>query len=211
MSKRKCVLTALLERHVIIMNDGKMFEKVCREQIRDIAYIYRINDFGNVMGIKNPCDHFAYKYPYFYMLENKAYSGASLPLKAISDYQLESMTKARKYKGILSYFLIWYMDKDVTRAVPVEVINELQQTNKKSIRYDYADDRIIEIDGIKKKKYFIYDWAKFFKEAANAETVRASRKQCRTARGNSVRGSKKVYNNNGRVHRKCTARLRHRK
>ena len=183
------------------MNDGKMFEKVCREQIKDIAYIYRINDFGNMVGIKNPCDHFAYKYPYFYMFENKAYSGASLPLKAISDYQLESMTEARKYKGILSYFLVWYMDKDVTRAIPVEVINDIKQTNKKSIRYDYEDSRIIDIEGTKKKKYFIYDWIKFFKEAANAETNRTSRKQLKSARATCTRSSKKVCQHNGRIHR----------
>lgn len=183
------------------MNDGKMFEKVCREQIKDVAYIYRINDFGNIVGIKNPCDHFAYKYPYFYMLENKAYSGASLPLKAISDYQLESMTEAKAYKGILSYFLVWYIDKDVTRAIPVEVINDIKQTNKKSIRYDYKDSRIIDIDGVKKKKYFIYDWIKFFKEAANAETNRTSRKQLKPVRTACARGSKKVCKHNGRIHR----------
>lgn len=192
------------------MNDGKMFEKVCREQIQEIAYIYRINDFGNMVGIKNPCDHFAYKYPYFYMLENKAYSGASLPLKAISDYQRESMQDARKYKGVLSYFLIWYMDKDVTRAVPVEVISELHETNKKSIRYDYPDDRIIEIDGVKKKKYFVYDWVKFFKEAANAETNRTSRNKLKSNRTVSTRSSKQVFKYDGRVYRTHTKGIRYR-
>lgn len=179
------------------MNDGKMFEKVCREQISEVAYIYRINDFGNIVGIKNPCDHLAYKYPYFYMLENKAYSGASLPLKAISDYQLSSMTEVRKYKGILSYFLVWYMDKDVTRAIPVEVVNEIKETNKKSIRYDYQDSRIIEIDGVKKKKYFIYDWVKFFKEAAsNAENNREGRKTVGRARAYRSKSGRKVLRHN---------------
>lgn len=198
----------VLLRGPVIVNDGKMFEKVCREQIREIAYIYRINDFGNIVGIKNPCDHLAYKYPYFYMLENKAYSGASLPLKAISDYQLSSMTEARKYKGILSYFLVWYMDKDVTRAIPVEVVNEIKETNKKSIRYDYQDSRIIEIDGVKKKKYFIYDWVKFFKEAAsNAENNREGRKAIGRTRTYRSKSGRKVLRYNRflcRKHKKCT-------
>lgn len=191
------------------MNDGKMFEKICREQIQEIAYIYRINDFGNFIGIKNPCDHFSYKYPYFYLLENKAYSGASLPLKAISDYQVESMTKAREHKGILSYLLVWYIDKDVTRAIPIEVINDIKQTNKKSIRYDYQDDRIIEIDGVKKKKYFVYDWLKFFKEAANAENNRQSRKSVGRARTNRSKGCRKVLRHNRLVCRKYTKCARH--
>lgn len=204
------MLIVPLGRCVTTLNDGKVFEKLCREQIGEIAYIYRINDFGNFVGIKNPCDHFAYKYPHFYMLENKAYSGASLPLTAISDYQLESMTKARQYKGILAYFLVWYMDKNVTRAIPVEVINDIKETNKKSIRYDYSDDRIIEIDGEKKKKYFIYDWVKFFKEAENAENNRKSRKSINRTRKNNRRSSTKVLWNNRPLYRKYKKRTRNR-
>ena len=207
MSIRKSVHTVHIKGRVINLNDGKMFEKVCREQIQEVAYIYRINDFGNLVGIKNPCDHLAYKYPYFYMLENKAYSGASLPLKAISDYQLQSMLDARKYKGILPYFLVWYIDKDVTRAIYVDVIAELRETNKKSIRYDYKDSRIINIEGTKKKKYFVYDWVKFFKEAANEEVNRSGRGQLSKARTVSTRNSRQIFIYNGRVHRKykkCT-------
>lgn len=145
------------------MSLAKNFEKLCKCGIEKVAYIYRINDFGNLVGISNPCDFFAYKYPYMYMLEMKTTAGYSLPLKNISDYQYKSMLEASiKYK-IKSYFIVWYYDRNVTLAIPVEVVKAVKESNKKSIRYDYKNDKIITIQGEKKKIYYSYDWKSFFK------------------------------------------------
>lgn len=145
------------------MTLAKNFEKICKAGIEKEAYIYRINDFGNLIGISNPCDFIAYKYPYMYMLEMKTTSGSSLPLKNISDYQYNSMLYATiKYK-IKSFFIVWYYDKDVTVAIPVEVIQDIKKLNKKSIKYTYIDNRIIKLSGKKKKIYFEYNWKEFFK------------------------------------------------
>ena len=172
---------------------AKTFEKICKNGIEKEAYIYRINDFGNFAGISNPCDFIAYKYPYMYMLEMKTTAGSSIPIKNISEYQYQSMLNATKHK-IKSFFIIWYYDKDITIALPVEVLRDIKETNKKSIRYDYNDDRIIKIVGEKEKVYFEYDWKRFFKESKTLSCVRSrSNGKSRGTRGVCVRNRKRIF------------------
>lgn len=155
----------------INMNLAKQFEKNVATQIRSLkdAYVYRLSDLVNQFGVANPCDYFCFYKNTFFLLEMKTTELSSLPLKNISDYQYISMLEASKKKGIKSYLLVWWYSKDITRAIPISVIKDIKETNKKSIRYDYTDSRIIDIIGVKKKLYFDYDWKQFFKECAKNE------------------------------------------
>lgn len=153
------------------MNIAKQFEKNVTAQLRTIkdTYIYRLSDLVNQFGVANPCDYFCFYKNTFFLLEMKTTELSSLPLKNISDYQYISMLEASKKRGIKSYLIVWWYEKGVTRAIPISVIRDIKETDKKSIRYDYVDDRIIDIAGTKKKLYFDYNWKQFFKECANSE------------------------------------------
>jgi penicillin-binding protein-related factor A (putative recombinase) len=138
------------------MSLAKQFEKNVATQLNNIkgTYVYRLSDLVNKFGVSNPCDYFCFYKNTFFLLEMKTTEQASLPLKNISDFQYTSMLEASSKKGIKSYFIVWWYSKGITRAIPVGVIKDIRETNKKSIRYDYKDKRIIDIDGIKKKMYF---------------------------------------------------------
>ena len=165
------------------MSLAKNFEHNIAEQLKNIGvFVYRLSDLVNKFGVSNPCDYFAYKHPNMYLLEMKTTAGSSLPLKNISDFQYNSMLESSKIKGMKPYFIIWYYDRDVTIAVPIEVIKDIKETNKKSIRYDYNDKRIIKISGEKKKIYFEYDWSEFF--GTMAHICKRTRSKTRKCKGN---------------------------
>lgn len=186
------------------MSLAKQFEKNVATQLRAIkdTYVYRLTDLVNQFGVSNPCDYFCFYKNTFFLLEMKTTDGASLPLKNISDYQYSSMLEASKKKGIKAYFLVWWYTKDTTRAIPVEVITDIKDTNKKSIRYDYSDSRIIDIIGEKKKMYFEYDWQQFFKECMNngkRSTTTKGRTRFTNSRGDSSGNSRSTDKGTRRV------------
>lgn len=148
------------------ISKGKQFEKLFREQVEALGdvFCYRILDYSNYMGISNPCDYFCYYKPNMYMIECKTTAGASLPFKNISDYQLKSLWESFIKYSIDSYVIVWYYEKEVCRAIPISVIKEMIDVNKKSIRYDHKDRRIINITGKKKRVYYDWDWESLFKE-----------------------------------------------
>lgn len=149
-----------------IINKGKQFEKLFREQVEALGdvYCYRILDYSNFMGISNPCDYICYYKPNMYMIECKTTAGASLPFKNISGYQLKSLWESFIKYFIDSYVIVWYYEKETCRAIPISVIKEMIDGNKKSIRYDHKDRRIINITGKKKRVYYDWDWESLFKE-----------------------------------------------
>lgn len=174
------------------MNIAKQFEKNIATQLRAIkdTYVYRLSDLVNQFGVANPCDYFCFYKNTFFLLEMKTTELPSLPLKNISDYQYISMLEASRKKGIKSYLIVWWYEKGITRAIPISVIKDIKETDKKSIRYDYHDDRIIDITGTKKKLYYDYDWGKFFKECTNN-----GNKSGNSAKGRSRLASNRAYCN----------------
>lgn len=133
------------------MSLAKQFEKNIASQMREIkdTYVYRLTDLVNQLGVSNPCDYFCFYKDTFFLLEMKTTATPSMPLKNISDYQFSSMMEASKKKGVKAFFLIWWYNKDVTRAVPVDVIADIKRKKGKSIKFNYEDKRIITIAGTK--------------------------------------------------------------
>lgn len=146
---------------------GKLFEKKFKEQMdnEDDVYCLRLPDpMGGFKGLSNICDFIVYKYPYLYLFELKTTAGPSLPFNNISHNQLHGLKAANeKLSVIKAGFIIWFYDKDITYFTIPQTILDLQEQGKHSIRFDYTKD-VIVINGIKKKKYFEYDWKTFFKE-----------------------------------------------
>jgi len=154
------------------VNRGKQFEDVIKsafEQVEDVS-IDRLHDqTTGYYGSKNICDFIVYKYPYQYYIECKSVHGNTLPLSNITDNQYNGMLEKSEIQGVKAGVICWWVDKDVTLFIPIQVLQFMQDIAKKSIRYDdiynydgYPD--IIEIKGKKKRIFFEYDMNKFFEE-----------------------------------------------
>ena len=53
--------------------------------------------------------------------------------------------------------LCWWVDKDVTRYIPIQTLQIMKDIEMKSVRYDFENDKIITVQGKKKKVFFEYD------------------------------------------------------
>lgn len=155
------------------VNRGKQFEDIvqdCIERLGDV-YIQRIYDVqGGYLGVANPCDFVAYKRPQFYMLECKSTHENTLaiyspnpkrPYGAISTTQWEGMLKGSQF-GAVAGVLCWWIDKDVTKFLPIHELAIYRELGHKSIRYDYDLPNSLIIKGQKKRVYFDYDFSEFF-------------------------------------------------
>lgn len=145
-------------------NDGKKFEQLIRQQFEQIPNVSvdRINDIVGYGGTYNIADLIVYRKPYKYYFELKTIKGTNFPLaninqKALLDMQYESIKK-----GVDCYFLIWFIDLDMTIAVNCrEIYNKINAYEQKSIGvksfhlFDY-----ITVEGTKKRKFYDYNLVK---------------------------------------------------
>ena len=146
-------------------NRGKQFEGVIKqafERIRGVS-VDRIPDQTN--GYKNSsnvCDFMVYKYPYQYYIECKSVHGNTFPLSNVSKNQREGMLKKSKIMGVVAGVIIWWIDRDVTKFIPIQVIEHERVAGAKSLRYDSKAFSNIEMRGHKKRVFFDYDMDYFF-------------------------------------------------
>ena len=98
--------------------------------------------------------------------------GNTLPFTNIKPGQWEGLLEKSGIPGVSAGVICWWVDKGVTRWIPIEVLNWCKIVKKmKSIRYDYHpfDERtiisktfdIIDIQGKKKRVYYDYDMKSF--------------------------------------------------
>jgi len=156
------------------VNRGKDFENLMREACLAVpgVSVIRLHDqTTGYAGSKNPCDIIAYKFPYQYCLELKSVHGNLLPFSNITDFQWKSLLELSKVKGVLAGIVCWWIDKDITRYIPIETLQNLKDNNSKSIRYDFRELPNLEIYGEKKRVFFNYDMRRFFMEVENDTTI----------------------------------------
>lgn len=156
------------------VNRGKDFESIVRECLQKVdgAYVQRLYDpQGGYAGVANPCDFNVYRYPKMYMIECKSVHGNTLAIYSpnekkkygnISNTQWEEMLAATQ-SGVVAGVLCWWIDRDVTRFLPIQSLDGIRNSGSKSIRYDAIVSNSLDIDGIKKRVYFDYDFRKFFR------------------------------------------------
>jgi len=147
---------------------GKKFEYQIREDFEKVTNVSvdRIPDQTmRYKGAVNVSDLIVYKEPYEYYVECKSVQGASLPFTNIKDGQWEGLVEKSKIQGVLAGILVWFVDKDVTLFIPIQVLQELKNVDKKSVRFDIADSRVITLIGKKKRTFFSYDMCDFFEQA----------------------------------------------
>lgn len=156
-------------------NRGKQFEDVvrhCFEQVPNTSVIRLPDPTNGYLGIRNISDFVIYHYPNQYFIECKSVHGNILPFSNITENQWNGMLEESKKKGVIAGIICWWVDKDVTLFIDINRLEYLRNAGLKSIRYDNEEwtDLIIPIKGQKKRVFFEYDMANFFKEVTNGKT-----------------------------------------
>ena len=153
-------------------NRGKKFENVIKESFLKVpnVSIDRLHDQTNgFKGSQNICDFIVYKEPYEYYIECKSVHGASLPFSNITETQWKGLLEKSKIEGVFAGVICWWVDKDVTLFLPIQILNQLRRTDNKSVRYDINEyiGNVVEIKGKKKRVFFEYDMESFLNELSN--------------------------------------------
>ena len=154
------------------INRGKKFENVIRESFLKVpnVSIDRLHDQTNgFKGSQNICDFIVYREPYEYYFECKSVHGASLPFSNITETQWNGLLEKSKIEGVFAGVICWWVDKDITRFIPIKILQMLKEEGKKSLNcywdscVDVYNTRyyIPEIKGKKKRVFFDYDMEGF--------------------------------------------------
>ncbi len=158
------------------VNRGKQFEYVIREAFERVSGVSldRLNDnTAGFKGIAGICDFIVYKFPYQYYIECKAVHGNTLSIHSndlnhkygnISNKQYEGLLEKSTVKGVRAGVICWWVDKDTTKYIPIQVIKNFHDVGMKSIHWDECDERVVDIAGRKKVIFWQYDMKRFFKE-----------------------------------------------
>jgi len=159
-------------------NRGKQFEDVIREAFEKVpgVSIDRLHDqTTGWKGSTNICDFIVYREPYEYYFECKSVHGNTLPFSNISATQWNGLLEKSKIEGVFAGVICWWVDKDITRFIPIQILQMLKEEGKKSLNcywdscVDVYNTRycIPEITGKKKRVFFSYDMEKFLNELSN--------------------------------------------
>lgn len=187
------------------VNRGKQFEDVVEAAFEKVpnTSIVRLHDqTTGYIGSTNHCDFIVYREPLEYHIECKSVHGNTLSIHSnpkpdkrgvlhgfygnITDTQWTGLLEKSKVPGVIAGVLCWWVDKDVTKFIPIQFLDHLREwTDIKSIRYDteysmrkypkfdkgvirileYDEyNPLIEIPGTKKRVFFDYDMEAFLDE-----------------------------------------------
>lgn len=155
------------------VNRGKQFEDVVRKAFEKVpgVSIDRLHDqTTGFKGSQNICDFIVYREPYEYYFECKSVHGNILPFRNITETQWDGLLEKSKIQGVTAGVICWWIDKNITLFIPIQLLNALRADGFNSIRYDY--DLITELDtgeryetseikGKKKRVFFDYDMEEF--------------------------------------------------
>ena len=147
------------------VNRGKDFEKVIKEAFEKVpcVSIDRLHDQMNgFAGSANISDFIMYKYPHEYYIECKSVHGNTLPFSNISKNQWNGMLMKSKIDGVFAGVICWWIDKDVTRFIPITELETMRNNGYKSIAWNTTCSAY-DLEGKKKRVFFEYDMEQFFK------------------------------------------------
>ena len=158
------------------VNRGKQFEKIIYigfKNITDVS-IDRLHDqTTGYKGSTNICDFIVYKKPHEIYLECKTVHGNAFPFNNITETQWQGLLEKSHIKGVVAGVLCWWVEKDITRFIPIQVLQMLKEEQGRKSLNCYWDSCIDvygnryympEIEGKKKRVFFEYDLNKFLKD-----------------------------------------------
>ena len=152
------------------VNRGKKFETVIKESFLKVpnVSIDRLHDQTNgFKGSQNICDFIVYREPYEYYFECKSVHGASLPFSNITETQWNGLLEKSKIEGVFAGVICWWVDKDITKFIPIQALQWNKENGYKSLRYNHNGTSFVEIKGKKKRVFFDYDMEEFLNELSN--------------------------------------------
>ena len=167
MFQEKLVHIAIMQKDVKKMaeNRGKDFENIIRDNLEKVAGVSvdRLHDqTTGFKGSTNICDIIAYREPNEFYFECKSCHGNTFSFSNLTDNQRDGLYKKSNIPGVMAGVIIWWVDKDVTKFIPItEIIGWINQ-GYKSVRFDYECG--FEIKGKKKRVFFEYDMQSFLDE-----------------------------------------------
>lgn len=142
-------------------NKGKKFEQLVRQQFDNIPNVSvdRINDNVGYAGAYNIADLIVYRKPYKYYLELKTIKGTSFPFSNINKKALTDLVMASIIPGVAGYYLIWFINLDLTIAIHCkELYEKIYVHDKKSIGVKSLEEfEYIVVNGKKKRTYYDYN------------------------------------------------------
>lgn len=149
-------------------NKGKKFEDVIKEsflKVPDVS-IDRLRDAPKKLkNVDNPSDFIVYKKPHEIYVECKSHKGNTLPFSCIREEQIKGMLNKALIPGVIAGIIVWYIDRDITVWLSIDVIVTLMEFGYKSINIKDLDKIPHKIvPGKKKRIYFDYDMNKFLED-----------------------------------------------
>ena len=156
-----------------MQNYGKKFENVIRNAFEKVpgVSIDRLHDqTTGFKGSQNICDFIVYREPYEYYFECKSVHGSALPFRNITDTQWDGLFEKSEIQGVTAGIICWWIDKDKTMFLPIQILVDLRYKGYKSYRFDWFHwnglQKTIEIKGKKKRVFFDYDMEDFLNEVS---------------------------------------------
>lgn len=156
------------------VNRGKQFEEVIRksfERVPDTSVIRLPDPTSGYLGVRNISDFVVYHYPYQYFIECKTIHGNTFPFSNITKNQRLGMLGECDKLGVFAGIICWWVDRDVTKYIPIQTVKKMMEYGYKSLRYDagvpYGFDKsyfLTPIEGKKKRVFFEYDMKQFFEK-----------------------------------------------
>lgn len=146
------------------VNRGKKFEGVIRKAFESTSNtsVIRLPDPPKgYLGWRNISDFIVYHYPYQYFIECKSVHGNTLPFSNITDNQWDGLFEMSQIKGVQAGVICWWVDKDITRFIPIKTLVMLEMSGQKSYRWN-DEYNSLEIIGKKKRIFFNYNMEEFF-------------------------------------------------
>lgn len=158
------------------VNRGKDFEKVikdCFELIPNVS-VDRLHDQMNgFAGSTNICDFIVYYNPLIYYLECKSVHGNTLSFSNITKNQWQGLLEKSKIDGAIAGVLCWWVDKDVTKFIPIKFLQQAKEKGFVSLPSDYETKWVLDdfdfdtlpfdLSGKKRRVFFEYDMNQFFR------------------------------------------------
>ena len=143
---------------------AKEFEAKVKEdwsKLEEVSIDRLYDPEGGYFGISNISDFIAYHYPSIYYFEVKTIKGNTFPLSNLKQYN--KLIKKKGIKGVNAGVIIWFYEhENKIIYVPIEVIEQLKNDDKKSFNVKYIDSKeyfCIPIPSIKLRTYYDSDYS----------------------------------------------------
>ena len=165
------------------VNRGKKFEEVIQQAFEKVngVNVLRVHDqTTGFAGSSNPCDFIVYHKPYLYTIETKSIHGNTFPIYSrnpkkkfgnISNFQWEQLLKMSQVKGVRAGIIVWFIDKDETLWLDINLLERWRNAGHKSIHsypewieYVETDHDWCYLVGRKKRVYWDYNMVQFLRD-----------------------------------------------